>query len=235
VFRWPVPRVVRLLALATIAGFSLRGVWGGTTPLLVPAGLALWVAALDAIEPLAQETDHPGRRDSFPVLEGELMLRHLAVPLVVMLVISGVAAVIASVSGHNAVDPEVMGIAVLPLAATAALGAAVSVLMGVPKAVDELLIASPEIAGTRTALRTVFPPLVACLGVLPVLMARNPPVGSTAQELATTGATIAGVVVALCAGWVRFSADIKAWWEEAQQQARGPSAGGAARDDEEEA
>ena len=78
--RWPVPRLVRLLALAGIAGMSLRGVWNGTTPLLVPAGLALWVAALDAIEPLAQETDHPGLRDGYPLAEGELMVRHLAVP-----------------------------------------------------------------------------------------------------------------------------------------------------------
>ena len=90
------PRSLRLLALAVIAGMSLRGVWNGTTPLLVPAGLALWVAALDAIEPLAQETDHPGRRDGYPLAEGELMVRHLAVPAVVMLVVTGIAAAVAS-------------------------------------------------------------------------------------------------------------------------------------------
>ena len=56
-------RLVRLLLAAVVAGFALRGVWGGTTPLIVLAGLALWVAALDALEPMAQETDHPGRRD----------------------------------------------------------------------------------------------------------------------------------------------------------------------------
>ena len=76
---------------------SLRGVWNGTTPLLVPAGLALWVAALDAIEPLAQETDHPGLRDGYPLAEGELMVRHLAVPAVVMVVVTGIAAVVAAV------------------------------------------------------------------------------------------------------------------------------------------
>jgi hypothetical protein len=232
VFRWPAPRIVRLLALATIAGFSLRGVWGGTTPLMVPAGLALWIAALDAIEPLAQETDHPGRRDAYPVLEGELMVRHLAVPVIVMLVVTGIAAAIATVAGHSSVEASVMGITVVPLALAAAMGAAVSVLMGAPKAVDELLIASPEIAGTRTLLRTVFPPLVACLGTLPVLMARNPPVGSTAQQMATTGASIVGVVVLLCGGWVRYSADIRAWWDEAQQAAK--TGGRAARDEEDD-
>jgi hypothetical protein len=219
VLRWPVPRLIRLVALAVIAGFSLRGVWGGTTPLVVTAGLALWVAALDAIEPLAQETDHPGRRDSYPVVEGELMVRNLGVPVVVMLVVTAGAAAVAIVSGHNAVDAQVMGIAFAPLAVAAVLGAAVSVLMGAPKAVDELLIASPEIAGTRTALRTVFPPLVACLGTLPFLMARNPPKGSTAAQSASTGVFIVTIVLVLCAGWIRFSADIRAWWEEAQQAA----------------
>jgi hypothetical protein len=234
VFRWPVPRLVRLAVLAVIAGFSLRGVWGGTTPLVVAAGLALWVAALDAIEPLAQETDHPGRRDAYPVLEGELMVRHLAVPMVVMIVVTAGAAAVAIVSGHNAVDAEVMGITLIPLAVAAVLGAAVSVLMCAPKAVDELLIASPEIAGTRTALRTVFPPLVACLGTLPVLMARNPPKGSTAPQSATTGVIIVAVVLTLCGGWIRYAADIRAWWDEAQQAARGQTVGGSRSQEDDE-
>jgi hypothetical protein len=225
VFRWPVPRLLRLLALAAIAGFSLRGLWNGTTPLLVPAGLALWIAALDAIEPLAQETDHPGRRDAYPLLEGELMVRHLGVPVVVMLVVSGLAAVVAATVGDQAVDASVMAIATVPLAAASVVGAAVSVLMGVPKEVDELLIASPEIAGTRTVLRTVFPPLVACLGTLPVLLARNPPDGSGAVDMATTGAFVVGVVVLLCGGWVRFAADIRAWWAEASRTARDQAMG----------
>jgi hypothetical protein len=224
VFRWPVPRLVRLSALAVIAGFSLRGVWNGSTPLMVPAGLALWVAGLDAIEPLAQETDHPGRRDAYPVPEGELMMRHLAVPLVVMVVVTAIAAVVASVGGR-AVDASVMAITTVPLAAASMLGAAVSVLMGVPKEVDELLIASPEIAGTKTVLRTVFPPLVACLGVLPVLMSRNPPQGSSPSDMATTGAFIVGIIALLCGGWVRFSADISAWWADASQTARDQAIG----------
>ena len=230
VLRWPVPRLVRLLALAAIAGMSLRGVWNGTTPLLVPAGLALWVAALDAIEPLAQETDHPGLRDGYPLAEGELMVRHLPVPAVVMVVVTGIAAAVAGV-GDRAVDASVLAIGAVPLAAASVLGAAVSVLMGVPKEVDELLIASPEIAGAKTVLRTVFPPLVACLGVLPVLMARNPPEGSTATDMAGTGALIVGVVVLLCTGWVRFAADIRMWWVEASQTAKDNAMGRTAEEE----
>ena len=41
--------------------------WAGTTPLVVLAGLALFVAGLDTVEPLAQEVDHPSRRDASPL------------------------------------------------------------------------------------------------------------------------------------------------------------------------
>jgi hypothetical protein len=234
VLRWPAPRLLRLLALAAIAGLCLRGLWGGTTPLLVPAGLALWIAALDAIEPLAQETDHPGRRDAYPITEGELMVRHLWVPAVVMLVVTGIAAGVAVAFDGSAVEASVMAIAAAPLAATSVAGAAVSVLMGAPRAVDELLIASPEIAGTRTALRTVFPPLVACAGTLPVLLARNPPEGSTAAGMAGTGAMAVAVLVLLCGGWVRFRADIRAWWEEASKAARDQAVGRRPTEEEED-
>ena len=39
----------------------------GTTPLLVLAGIAMFLAGLDGIEPLAQEVDHPSRRDASPL------------------------------------------------------------------------------------------------------------------------------------------------------------------------
>ena len=55
VARWPVSRIVRVLLMAFITGLCLRGVWHGTTPLVVLAGLAMWIAALDAnmLAPLA--------------------------------------------------------------------------------------------------------------------------------------------------------------------------------------
>jgi hypothetical protein len=232
VLRWPAPRLLRLTALAAIAGFCLRGAWSGTTPLVVPAGLALWIAGLDAIEPLAQETDHPGRRDAYPVAEGELMLRNLGVPIVVMLVVTGLAAAVAAAFDGSSVETEVMAVGFAPLAMAAVMGAAISVLMGAPRPTDDLLISSPEIAGTRTVLRTAFPPLVACLGTLPVLLARNPPEGSGPVDMATTGAIIVLVVVVLCGGWVRFAADIRAWWTEASQQARDQAMGRSSEEDE---
>nr|MBA2281568.1 hypothetical protein [Acidimicrobiia bacterium] len=99
--RWPVGRVLRLGLLAAVAGFAARGAWDGTTPLLIVVGLALFLAGLDAAEPLGQELDHPSLRDSVPVAPGWVHIRHLPAVLVVSL---GVAAVAAAVA--VAVDPQ---------------------------------------------------------------------------------------------------------------------------------
>src|SRR4051794_18679512 len=53
ILRWPLARVVRLTILSAVAGACLVAAWRGTTPLIVLAGLALFVASLDAVEPLS--------------------------------------------------------------------------------------------------------------------------------------------------------------------------------------
>lgn len=230
VLRWPLPRVLRVLGVGVLAGVAVHGVLTGTSPLLVAAGLLLWMAGLDAVEPMAQETDHPGRRDAYPMEEGELMLRHLPVPLVVMTIVSLVAAGTAAALGGTTRELQVMAVAVIPMALAGGAGAVTSVLMGAPKPFDELAMASPEIAGLRTVLRTVWPPLVACAGVLPVqFAARVQGPDSEAVSVATTAAAAVLVLVTLVFGWVRVRARIKAWWEEASKAAMNPTAG---RDDE---
>ena len=84
VLRWPATRLLRVGGLGIVAGFAAGGAWKGTTPLVIVAGAALFVAALDALEPLAQEMDHPTRRDSYPLLPGRLATASLAVPIVVL-------------------------------------------------------------------------------------------------------------------------------------------------------
>ena len=62
--------VGRVAALGAVAGLCAYGTWRGTTPLIIVAGIALFIAALDAIEPLAQEVDHPDRAQGVPVERG---------------------------------------------------------------------------------------------------------------------------------------------------------------------
>ncbi|HET9543497.1 MAG TPA: hypothetical protein VFP02_10465, partial [Acidimicrobiales bacterium] len=72
VLRWPAARVVRLIGFGVVAGICLRGVANGTIPLVIVAGLALYLAALDGVESMAQEADHPGRNEAIPRPIGDL-------------------------------------------------------------------------------------------------------------------------------------------------------------------
>ena len=73
--RWPVVRVARIIVLGAVAGLALCGAWQGTTPLVVVAGAALFLASFDAVEPLAQEIDHPTCAQLLPVLRASRLLR----------------------------------------------------------------------------------------------------------------------------------------------------------------
>ena len=122
VLRFPAARGARLVLLGAIAGFCLRGMWAGTTPLIVLAGLALFVAGLDTVEPLAQEVDHPSRRDASPLEPAAIHLRHLPVGVLGQLAVAAFAVGVASLPGNGHVPLEVVAIGFVPLAARRARG-----------------------------------------------------------------------------------------------------------------
>lgn len=221
VLRWPASRIVRVLVLTTVAGLAFRGVWSGTTPLVLLGGLALWIAALDAAEPLGQEVDHPGRTDSFPFPRGQLFLLHLPIVAVVSIATGLLAGVVALVPFGEPVPvgPALFVGAIAGL--LAGCGAVVSVVQGAPEAVDMLAMTTPEIAGTRTVFRTAWPPGLAVLGTLPLLAARaaergvsEPPPLAAAVNVALPLLLVAG----LLGGWVRFRDDIHRWIKDASEQ-----------------
>jgi hypothetical protein len=167
--RFPAVRLVRMGALGVIAGLAMRGVWSGTTPLVVVAGLALFVAGLDAIEPLSQEVDRPDRWASFPERDGRTLLRHLPAPVLTMGLVGLVAVGTAALVSPSVLSVE-LGLTVLPGVAVAAVaGAAGSVVMGPP---DTLLrVQLPEAAGFSMVFRAVWPPALVVLALAPVVAA----------------------------------------------------------------
>jgi hypothetical protein len=171
ILRWPGRRILRLAVLGGVAGVCLRLAWGGITPLAVVAALALWVAALDAVEPLAQEVDRTDRLSSFPHAEGWVQVRHLVVPCLLMVLVAlvGVGAAMAF-GGQLDLVAAVGGWTVLPAALCAVAGAAVSVVRETNFAAD---IMTPELAGIKTLLRELIPPGIAFIGLIPVLVARS--------------------------------------------------------------
>lgn len=84
-----------------MAAVAAAGTWAGITPLVVVAGVASFLAGLEALEPLAQEIDHAGIRRLVPVALGSLVVRHLVVPAAAMLAVGacGLAALAAGGAG----------------------------------------------------------------------------------------------------------------------------------------
>lgn len=225
--RFPAARLIRLALLGAAAGVALRGVWSGTTPLVVVAGLALYLAALDAVEPLAQEVDQSDRSDALPVDTCGLLTRHLAAPAVAMLAVAVVGAIVGTAMGFTARAAAVAALAIVPAAAGATAGAVVSVVQGAPKPFEDGQLLPPEVTGMKIALRTALPLVLATVGALPVLMAHR---AVERHHSPITAAAVAAAVTlvpaALTAMWVRVRDDMRRWWSEQMQIAKsgGPAA-----------
>jgi len=125
--RWPVVRIVRVVLIAVAAGGIAVGGFDLTPVLFALPGPLLFIAALDLIEPLAQESDHPTRRLLLPRRSGELLRAHLTAPAVAMALVLALATIAAAAIGGNPGLALGIGAAVfLPLAVVLVCAAAVS-------------------------------------------------------------------------------------------------------------
>jgi hypothetical protein len=179
--RFPLVRIVRMVVLGAIAGLCLGLMWHGTPAMVVGAGLALYVAGYDAVEPLAQEVDHPTRWEGFPEDPGRVLLLHLFVAVVAMLVVCGVA----TATSLLLVPASVVGVLAAPTiliaAAGATAGAAVSTALGVPNAAG-ILGLGQDLMGFVLAARLVIPPAITVAALAPLLLAgHNPDAIQTAR------------------------------------------------------
>jgi hypothetical protein len=124
--RWPLARLVRVVVLAVAAGAASVGAWEVSIALVVVPGALLLVAALDVIEPLAQEADHPTRGELLPLGAGRLYRRHVIAPAAALTAIVLLAALAAAVISRNPVALELGMVMALPTALVLALCAAFS-------------------------------------------------------------------------------------------------------------
>jgi hypothetical protein len=224
ILRFPALRFARLAVLGAASGAAAYGAWRGTTPLLVVSGICLYVAGLDAAEPLAQEIDHPDRRDSYSLAKGELEVRQLAPSVVVMVGVAIFGAIAAyAISGLDAQAGEIAAALIIPCALGGLAGATISVMQGAPVAfssTDSLL--PPEAAGARALFRIVWPPLVASVAFVPLLVGRHVKVGSGRSPVAATVSLepLVLVLLVLVGAWVRYRDDIHTWFRKAMEDAK---------------
>ncbi|MFI5041594.1 MAG: hypothetical protein ACHQNA_07055, partial [Acidimicrobiales bacterium] len=210
--RWPAVRIGRVVLLGLAAGLALVGTWAGTTPLLLVAALALFLAGLEALEPLAQDIDHPDIPAGLPLIRGDLRLRHAAVPfgvMVAVVLIGWGAAVVVALAGVFPVylAVQVGAALVLPAALLGTVGAAASVVMEPALGGGDFLPA--EIAGVKLVLRAIWSPALVLLGLTPLLVARSAlHRGASPGQAALSGAIFPVMVGVLGLGWLRFREDV---------------------------
>jgi hypothetical protein len=206
VARFPLTRLVRMVAFAAMAGVFQAMVLRGTTPALIGTALMLFVLGLEVMEPLSQEVDQPDRTDSLPIERGELMARHLLAPAIALVPFAAIAAAsaVAVLGTSRAIAPT--AILALPTILAGAAGGVVSIVRDAPDPSSNTTQAfvPPEMAGISSAMRIGLPILVSALAAATVLLVRH------AEESGTsvTGAALRGAVGALLlalliAYWVR--------------------------------
>ncbi len=167
--RWPLDRLVRvvtLLAVGSVLAFAARS----THLLIVPAGVALFVAALDVIEPFAAELDHPTTLLTYGVSIRMLLLRNLVAPVVALvgLALIGAIAVVPAAGGHAGL----LVACAVSAALAAVAGSTLNVTLGPPPASQlAMLIFSPDIFGIVLLVRQGLPPAIAVGGLAPVVVA----------------------------------------------------------------
>jgi hypothetical protein len=200
--RLPTVRVVRVLALTSLAVAAGVAVWRGTTQLVLVMGLALWAAALDVIEPLAQEIDHPDRWAGYPVTPGDLLTRHLVAPGIALAVLTCIpVGVLAAVLEPGPVL-QTGGALLVPACAAAVLGAAASVAAAPfdPLASQSLM---PETVGTQLVFRLAIPPGIAIIACLPILSAKDAATNGVSEFVAATQFLLPiGVLLGLTTIWL---------------------------------
>ncbi len=214
--RLPTGRLVRMLTLTVGAAGCQVAVIHGTAPAIFGTLVCTFVLGLEVMEPLSQEVDQPDRTESFPMERGELMVRHLAAPAVLLVPFTMIGAAAAVVFDALVTDGERVGIAIpvallLGIAAvySGAAGAAISIVRDAPDPMsgsNQEVYLPPEMAGFTTVIRTVIPLVISAIGAAMVLGVRSAIDDGGADPLsnAIRGCVAVVLLTIATAVWVKY-------------------------------
>jgi thiosulfate/3-mercaptopyruvate sulfurtransferase len=227
--RFPTSRLMRIVVLAIIAGLCLTAAYEGTTAAIVGSGVALFVLALELCEPLAQEIDHGDRTDAYPRERGRMYVALLA-PCVAMAI--PVAAIIMLTMWLT--DSHDLGLAAIvsvPAVIGGITGACINIVSGAPDQLNttqQQNMMPPEVAGTASLVKAIWPVVLSIVGGLPMVAAREAIDKGQGGPAAATRTAIAVLLIGfIVGGWVRFRDDIKNWFANAAAESRGQKRHGA--------
>ncbi len=202
--RWPGGRMARVVLLVALGGLALAGAWRGTVGFVVVAGLALFLAGMDAIEGLAQEVDHRDRSDLLPIPAGDLAFRHLVVPACALLVVGLVGFGVFALATGTSSALAAGAIVILPTAVGAAVGAGTAVVLGAPSPTLLLEYGFPEFTTLWLVIRLLIGPAIVIAAVVPVAVAQHALAdGGSAAGAAFQTLFIPIFVVGIALGWLK--------------------------------
>lgn len=181
--RFPFVRLLRMVSLAVIAGLAIGFTWRGTLPAFLVGALALYLAAYDAVEPLAQEIDHPSRWDAIPEPQGRVLLQHLPAAALVMIILCSISAATTLLLVPVSVVTALAPMMILPIAVGATAGAAISSAMGAPNQSKQLDELGADMLGFVQMLRLIIPPALVAMAMLPMLAAGSDPNALNTQRV----------------------------------------------------
>lgn len=207
--RFPVPRLVRMAAIAAGMGVLQAEVVRGTTPAFLGTALLGFVLGLEVMEPLSQEVDQADRADALPVERGELMARHLIAPYVALVpfaAVAGVAAFVTLGASPDAAFP--VAVLAIPTVLGAAMGGVVSIVRDAPDptsaSAGQQAFLPPEMVGFTTAIRLMWPIVVSTVSTVTVLLPRAAwEAGESATAASFRAAVAVVLVVAFTSYWVK--------------------------------
>jgi hypothetical protein len=191
--RWPLARLARVAVIGVAAGAATAGAWSGISLLFVVPGALLMVAALDLVEPLAQETDHPTRRELLPVAAATLIQRHLVPSFAAMASVLLIAILTALAFGASATAVGVGAVVLFPTALVLVCCAAFSATND-PYA----YVLTPQLGYAQSAAPLVIAVVAAAV---PVLAAREVARHGGSALGAAAGAEVVMLLVAVAMAW----------------------------------
>ncbi len=201
--RWPTRRITRVTGLSVAAGLSVAGLWHGTTVLIGAAGVLMYLISLEVVEPYGQEVDHPTVMETMPLETGRILVEHLIGGAVAMIPIWLVATG-AAFAASRSVDllASMLG-AVVP-AAMVSVGAGALSIQRVGSN-ETAMAVPPELAGPQVLYKLLWPPALATMGIVPVLVGRQALRAGNPVVSPTINAGIFVVILGgLVFGWIRF-------------------------------
>ncbi len=159
--RFPSKRLGRMVLLAAFAGGAELAAFKGTSPAILIAGGATFLLGLDAVEPFAQELDHPELTERYPMEAPRLQQRLLVAPALLLIVASLIGALTAFLLDGNLSTLAIGAILAPPAALAGGIAAAFNTAerRARPAAPDRRPIA-PAARGRRHEVRAEGAPAV---------------------------------------------------------------------------